>query len=306
MCTRCFKCLLALLVLWLVASSCTYRPTTGPALDKAATLQRVDVSGGSLEYSVRGEGEPVLLIHGSVYADVFENMVSQPVLSNFQLITYHRRGYAGSTRATAPFTLEQQAADVIALLDRIGAQRAHLVGHSYGGSVALQVARQYPRRVASMVLLEAAVPAMSPPDPKVMEGAQRAGELYGQGNARGAIQHFSNVIAPGSWEAMTAAGATAMQEQAVADAGTFFEIELPALTQWQFGVQEAGTLQIPALVVVGGNSAAGFKAGQAALLRALPLAQEKVIDGVGHALQMEQPAAVAQTIAEFIRKHPAR
>jgi 3-oxoadipate enol-lactonase len=139
-----------------------------------------------------------------------------------------------------------------------------------------------------------------------MEGAQQAAQLYAQGNARGAIQHFTNTMAPGSWDAMAAAGATAMQEQAVADAGTFFDVEMPAIMQWQFGVQEAGTLQIPALVVVGSNSPAGFKAGHSALLRALPRAQEEIIQGVGHELQMQQPAAVAQVINQFVRKNPAQ
>jgi 3-oxoadipate enol-lactonase len=139
-----------------------------------------------------------------------------------------------------------------------------------------------------------------------MEGAQHAADLHAKGDARGAIQHFSNVIAPGSWEAMRAAGATAMQEQAVADAATFFNVEMPALMQWQFGVQEAGTLQIPALVVVGANSPAGFKTGHSALLRALPRAQEAIVQGAGHELQMQQPALVAQVINDFVRKNPAQ
>ena len=116
--------------------------------------------------------------------------------------------------------------------------------------------------------------------------------------------HFGNLISPGAWEAMTAAGATAMQEQAVRDAATFFEVEMPALTQWQFGLAEAGALQTPALLIVGGTSPAGFRAGHTALLRALPRAEEKVIEGVGHELQMQQPQAVADAINGFLRKHP--
>ena len=305
MCMRCLKCLLVVFTIWLLAASCTHQPEPTIAVAPAG-WQRVDVPGGSLEYRVTGSGEPVLLIHGSVFADVFDGLLSQPSLANHQLITYHRRGFAGSSRASKPFTIEQQAADALAVLDQVGAQRAHLVGHSYGGSVALQVARQYPRRVASLVLLEPAVPALSPLDPKLMEAAQQAAKLYAQGDARAAIQHFGNAIAPGSWEAMTAAGATAMQEQSVKDAGTFFEIEMPAPAQWQFGLAEAGALQTPALLVVGANSPAGFRAAHTALLRALPRGEEKVIDGAGHELQMLQPQAVAEAINLFLRKHPAQ
>jgi pimeloyl-ACP methyl ester carboxylesterase len=306
MCARCFRYLLLLFGVWLFAASCSQQPEPTMAVAPSG-WQRVDVPGGSLEYQVSGSGgEPVLLIHGSVFADVFDGLLQQPALGHYRLITYHRRGFAGSSRATPPFTIEQQAADAIALLDQVGAPRAHVVGHSYGGSVALQLARQYPRRVASMVLMEAAVPALSPLDPKLMEGAQHAAQLYAKGDARGAIRHFGNLIAPGSWEAMTAAGATAMQEQGVKDAATFFDVEMPALMQWQFGLAEAGAQQTPALLVVGGNSSPRFRAAHTALLRALPRANEKVIDGVGHELQMQQPQAVADAINVFLRKHPVQ
>jgi len=97
-----------------------------------------------------------------------------------------------------------------------------------------------------------------------------------------------------------------MQEQGVKDAATFFDVEMPALMQWQFGLAEAGAQQTPALLVVGGNSSPRFRAAHTALLRALPRADEKVIDGVGHELQMQQPQAVADAINVFLRKHPVQ
>ena len=305
MCARCFRYLLLFLSSWLCTASCSQQPAPAMAVAPAG-WQRVAVPGGSLEYRETGSGEPVLLVHGAILADVFDGLLQQPALAHHRLITYHRRGYAGSSRATPPFSIEQQAADAIAVLDQVGASRAHVVGHSYGGSVALQIARQYPRRVAALVLMEAGVPALSPLDAKLMEGAQHAAQLYAKGDARGAVIHFGNLIAPGSWEAMTAAGATAMQEQSVQDAGTFFEVEMPALRQWQFGLAEAGAQQTPALLVVGGNSPAGFRAAHTALLRALPRAEEKVIEGVGHELQLQQPQAVADAINVFLRKHPVQ
>lgn len=304
MCARCFRYLLFLLGVWLFSASCSQQPEPVTAVAPSG-WQRVDLPGGSLEYRATGSGgEPVLLIHGSVFADAFDGLLQQPALAHYQLITYHRRGFAGSSRAIPPFTIEQQAADAIAVLDRVGAPRAHVVGHSYGGSVALQLARQYPRRVAGLVLMEAGVPALRPLDPKLLEGVQHAAQLYAKGDARGAIMHFGNLVAPGSWDAMTAAGATAMQEQGVNDAATFFEVEMPALMQWQFGLAEAGAQQTPALLVVGGNSSPHFRAAHTGLLRALPRAEEKVIDGVGHELQLQQPQAVADAISIFLRKHP--
>ena len=57
-----------------------------------------------------------------------------------QLILYHRRGYAGSTHSNSPLSIAQQAADCRDLMQHLGVKRAHIVGHSYGGAIALQLA----------------------------------------------------------------------------------------------------------------------------------------------------------------------
>ncbi len=293
--------LIPALLIPLLAVGCSPQPEPGAA--KASTLARVPVNGGELEYRVTGQGEPVLLIHGSIFADVFDQLVPQPALANYQLINYHRRGFAGSSRALPPFTLEQQAADAVALLDRVGIRSAHLVGHSYGGSVALQIAQQYPDRVATLALLEPAIPALTPMDPQLMQGVMRAVELHGKGDARGAIIEFANVVAPGAWDELTAQGATAMQNQGIADAATFFNVELPALGQWQFSAADIARIRVPVIVVLGGRSVAGAKATHNAVRRALPSADELVVPNAGHGLQMEQPVVVAEGLAAFLRKH---
>ncbi|HEX2339337.1 MAG TPA: alpha/beta fold hydrolase [Vicinamibacterales bacterium] len=70
---------------------------------------------------------------------------------------YHRRGYAGSSPVRPPFSLSQQAADCRALLGHLRVERTHVVGHSSGGSIALQLALDAPEVVHSLVLLEPAL-----------------------------------------------------------------------------------------------------------------------------------------------------
>jgi pimeloyl-ACP methyl ester carboxylesterase len=84
-------------------------------------MQRVNVNSADIEYEVQGSGEPVVLIHGSILADAFYSLRSEPcIANNFRVIAYHRRGFAGSSRASAPFTIGQQAADGSALLRHLG------------------------------------------------------------------------------------------------------------------------------------------------------------------------------------------
>ena len=66
-------------------------------------LERAVLDGITLEYEVSGEGEPVVLIHGSFIADAFRPLLAEPSLAaGYQPITYHRRGYVDSSRQEGP------------------------------------------------------------------------------------------------------------------------------------------------------------------------------------------------------------
>src|SRR5215208_923075 len=76
------------------------QPVNSVSLDRA-TLDDVE-----LEYTVRGTGEPVLLIHAGVFADWFVPRLEEPRLAaGYQLIHYHRLGYAGSSRPAGPVSI---------------------------------------------------------------------------------------------------------------------------------------------------------------------------------------------------------
>lgn len=113
----------------------------------SGVLQRAPVPGGHLEFELRGDGEPVVLIHGSVIAEALLPLSTEPALSDYQLIRLHRRGYAGSSEVGESFGIDQDAADVVALLRYLGLQRAHIFGHSAGGIVATEFAASFPDMV---------------------------------------------------------------------------------------------------------------------------------------------------------------
>ena len=72
----------------------------------------------------------------------------------YQLVRYHRRGYAGSSTVGRSFSITDQATDCAELIRGLGIERAHIVGHSSGGPIALQLALDAPEMVESLVLLE--------------------------------------------------------------------------------------------------------------------------------------------------------
>jgi pimeloyl-ACP methyl ester carboxylesterase len=126
-------------------------------------MRKVSVDGVELAYAVRGDGEPLVLIHGGVLADGLHPLWIEPSLAGrHRVVLYHRRGYGESDRVTPPFATADQAADGRALARALGLPRVHLVGHSYGAAIALQWALDAPDEVKSLVLLEAPLFHLAP------------------------------------------------------------------------------------------------------------------------------------------------
>ncbi|CAH1655142.1 Alpha/beta hydrolase fold protein [Hyphomicrobiales bacterium] len=108
--------------------------------------------GCRLHVEVEGEGEPVVLISGINGRADFWNRVRAPLSERYRLVTFDQRGIGRSERAAEPFTIELMAADVLAILDDLGLERAHVIGHSTGGAIAQTLAIDAPSRIDRLVL----------------------------------------------------------------------------------------------------------------------------------------------------------
>jgi pimeloyl-ACP methyl ester carboxylesterase len=264
-------------------------------------MERARVNGVELAYEVVGSGEAMLLIHGAHLADAFQPLVAEPAVAGFQHIRYHRRGLGGSTRPldAGPTSVAEQAQDAVGLLDHVGVDRAHLVGHSFGGMIALELAVQHPTRVASLVLLEPAFPA-TPAGAAFTRAVAPLVERYQAGDAEGAVHGFLAMVGDRDWrEAIdqTVPGGIA---QAVKDAATFFEVELTGPT-WTFGPEQAAAISCPVLSVLGSRSSPLFVEGRRLLHAWFPACRDADIAGATHLLQMQAPGPVAAAIAGFLR-----
>lgn len=269
-------------------------------------MQRVHLNGADLEYEVQGSGEPLLLIHGSILADAYHALRAEPRIANhYRVILYHRRGFAGSSRASVPFTIAQQAADGRALLQHLGIPRAHIAGHSYGAAIALQWALDAPTAIQSLALLEPPLVAAIPSGPTFWDGvASVRQQLYDPGNKAGAVDAFLMAVVGADYrqllEQFLPPGAL---ELAVTDLDTFFQVEIPALQQWRMTPEDAKRIQQPVLSVVGTETAPMFRESHALLTQWIPQAEELVVPQATHALQYMNPSAVAEGLARFLARH---
>lgn len=105
-----------------------------------------------LHYEEAGEGEPLVLLHGNGEDGTYFAHQIPCFARSFHVIALDTRGHGRSPRGEAPFTVAQFACDLREFLDARGIERAHLLGFSDGGNIALAFALAHPERVGKLVL----------------------------------------------------------------------------------------------------------------------------------------------------------
>lgn len=103
-------------------------------------------------YIEEGDGFPLILLHGNGEdLNYFEHQM-KPLAEHFRVIALDTRGHGKSPRGEAPFSIRQFADDLLAFMDRHSIQKAHLLGFSDGGNIAMVFALAHPDRVGKLIL----------------------------------------------------------------------------------------------------------------------------------------------------------
>ena len=265
-------------------------------------MNRAHVNDVELEYEVRGEGEPVLLIHGAHIANAMTPLLDEPALEGFQLIHYHRRGYAGSSHPACSTSIETHADDAAGLLDHLDIASAHVAGHSSGAVIALELAVRHPSRPRSLALLEPAL-LSCPAGAMFMDVMAPLIARYEAGDPAAAVDGFLALIGSDDWRATIERAVPGGVDQAESDAATFFESELPVAAAWTFGPDRATDVGCTVLSVLGTASGPLFAEGRQLLNEWFPECENADIADTTHLLQMEATAAVAVALCAFLRSN---
>lgn len=250
--------------------------------------RHVCVNGVSLYYEEHGTGEPILCIHGtSSSAAVWGDAVGE-LARRGRTIVYDRRGCFRSERPEPYVTsVRQHADDAAALLDALGAVPAIVIGRSYGGETALDLALRYPDSVRALALLEAALLPLS------AAGAEWAADLEQRVFAAAdadpgtvAETFLRSVAGDEAWEGFP--------EQAK----RMFTANGPAIVAelrggyLDVGAEELRTVAHPTLLVAGKNSPPAFGEVTNLMAGAMPSATVEWVEG-GHLISPAHPAVLA-------------
>lgn len=261
-------------------------------------MNRVTIVDASLEVEVRGTGEPVVLIQTGLTADELAPVAE--LLSGFTTVLYHRRGYGGSSPAEAPGSIARDALDCQRLLTALGLDAAHIVGLSYSGAVAMQLASTAPRCVRSVCLIEPP-PVHTPHAAEFRRVNDELAKVYQQQGSAAALDHVMQLLVGPDWRAESERLLPNSVAQMERDAGTFFGVDLPALLSWHFDAKDAARITQPVRYIGGTASGPWFAAARQLISEWLPHRDEVIIAGADHSLALTHTAQVATAIAEFVR-----
>jgi pimeloyl-ACP methyl ester carboxylesterase len=243
-----------------------------------------------------------VLVHGAVIADAFSPLTAVSAVTDAcHVLRYHRRGYGASAPTPPPASVKQHADDCRALMRRCGIERAHLVGHSFGGAVALQLALDSPAMVHSLALLEPAILSV----PSVQMFADELKPImarYQAGDKAAAIDAFLRLVGGADYRAFVDATIPDAIDAAIRDADSVFVLDLPAITEWRFTREDARQITQPVLAVVGATSASLFTEIHDLVLEWMPQAKPFRLSGASHLLQMANPNGL--TDAGHVRPRP--
>lgn len=270
-------------------------------------MRTAAIDGVRIAYRVMGDGEPVVLIHGAGLADFFVPLENSGLRRYAQIISYHRIGYGHSGSATSAVEIRDQGRHCRDLLRHLGHDSAHVVGHSSGGVIALELARRWPQTVASLSLLEPSLPV---PSSAVLAETviQPAYAAYLAGDPAKAIDIFlTGVCGPDYPDLVDRLLPPGSRRQAAMDAGTLFTIEAPSVGRWDFTPSWLSELAMPVLSVLGERSDTVSPVSREAhemLLRHVPNIEAYELPHATHLLHLHNPTDLAQALQQFIAKHP--
>lgn len=267
-------------------------------------FSRVSLPNAVLEVDVRGSGEPVVMIQTALFADEFVPLADHRSLrDDYQVIVYHRRGYAGSSAVHGDGSIVRDAVDCQFLLAELGVQGAHVVGGSYAGAVAMQLAVTAPACVHSLCLIEPPPVHIRRADQFLAANAELIEEYQLHGSLA-ALDQFLTRLVGRNWRQELERQMPHGVAHAERDADTFFATDIPALLGWRFSAEDARRISQPAMYVGGTDSGPWFADVRQLILAWLPHAEEVVVEGADHSLVVTHTAEVAKVIARFLRRHP--
>ena len=252
-----------------------------------------------------GQGEPVILLHGFGGSTYAWRNVMPALAAAFRVVAIDLNGfgYTQRPRTFESYTREGQADLVLRVMDALGFEKAHLMGHSYGGGLSLFIASRHPERVRSLVLVDSSAPTYSndrrsrAASVKPLLGLYLRSFVLRPETVRKALLrsfHDDSLVTP----ELVQEYYERIRVEGVVDA--YYGLTAPTRTRPE--PVELEKIRVPTLVIWGAeDTLITAEAGRRAAER-MPDSEFVVLEGVGHVPMEEKPQELLQAVLPFLER----
>jgi pimeloyl-ACP methyl ester carboxylesterase len=254
-------------------------------------------------YLEHGAGDPVVFIHGHTLDHrMWDAQVDALTGASYRVVRYDLRGHGRSEAPPTGYSTEELASDLKALLDNLDIERAHIVGLSRGGGVALAFVLAYPGMTRTVTFIDSILPGRAMGDDISVPLREVNRRWREQG--RVAFEEAwltSELLAPARRDPILA-----VQLEAMVRSYSGAEMSAPppaprSATPATPLADRLSEVRAPALVIVGELDLPSFHASAQEMARAIPDARMRLIADAGHMANMERPEAVNAALLEFLK-----
>jgi pimeloyl-ACP methyl ester carboxylesterase len=260
----------------------------------------IERDGATVHYEVTGKGTPIVLGHSLLCDTAMWRGVAPRLAERHRVINVEARAH-GRSSASRAFTLDDLAADWLAILDQEQIDRAWLCGLSMGGMTAMRIALRAPGRVAGMVLIDS-------------NAGREERRKRAQYAVMGAIYRRFGMPKPliaRTAQIMIGRTSRANQPQLVDElrdvAGRHDRAQFPFALRAVFGrgdlLPRLSQIYCPTLVLVGDEDRATPVDKSRQIAAGIPGARLEIVNGVGHLSALEDPDAIATKVLAFVGAH---
>lgn len=264
-------------------------------------MPSVDIGDAEIFYDEAGAGEPVMLVPGLGGGAGLWHLQVAALSPDFRTVAHDHRGCGRSTYSPIDYSVEQMADDALRLMDALGLDRVHWVGHSTGGAMGQIVAQDHPDRIASLVL-SATWPGQDAYFNRAF--AARKAVLSTLGTVEYARHSVLTLHPP--WYIAENEALMAQQESYLAGADQPVEImesRIDAICRFD----RRGRMKdiaAPTLVIVAEDDMVTPRYLSDELAAGIPGAEMTVLKTGGHFLMHILPDAYNAAIGDFLKRHP--
>jgi non-heme chloroperoxidase len=272
--------------------------------------KKVRVNGVTLHYIERGQGTPVVLVHGTLGDYRTWDGQLEAFSKRYRVISYSRRYHYPNrwTKDSTDFSVTIHARDLTAFIKALKLPPVHLIGHSYGAFIAFLVARDHPEVIRSLTLGEPPVMPLLKTTPEgdallttfITTSIVPSGDAFKHGNDEEGVRRFVNgVLGEGSYEKLPPPVRKRLMDNAKELKGETSSQDLfPPIT-----CEDVQKVKAPTLLLDGELSPKMFHLINDMLDHCLPSKERAMIPAASHGLEFENPQAFNETVLAFIAKH---